>query len=87
MWRWYRESGKLMQTGGFKNGVQTGPWTRYDASGKLYDVRQFTHGKVTATKMTSGKNVAAKKPTAKKPGIKKTSVKRTAAKGVKTRRR
>ena len=44
LWKWYRENGKPLQVGRFKNGKQVGLWKRYHESGKLYDVGKFVNG-------------------------------------------
>ena len=36
-----------MQTGGFKRGVQSGLWKRYQENGELYDAGKFVDGKKT----------------------------------------
>lgn len=35
-WEWYRIDGSLKRSGHFKNGVATGEWITYDATGKAY---------------------------------------------------
>jgi antitoxin component YwqK of YwqJK toxin-antitoxin module len=44
-WKWYRENGKLMQTGSFDNEIKTGLWTRYRENGDLMDETEFINGK------------------------------------------
>ena len=44
-WTWYRENGKLMQTGSFDNDTKTGVWTRYREDGTLMDKTVFINGK------------------------------------------
>ncbi len=44
-WKWYRANGKLLQTGGFQRGVQSGVWTRYYDNGKMIDEGRFVAGK------------------------------------------
>ena len=44
-WKWYRENGKLMQTGSFDNEIKTGLWTRYQEDGNLMDETEFVNGK------------------------------------------
>jgi antitoxin component YwqK of YwqJK toxin-antitoxin module len=40
-WKWYRENGKLMQTGSFVGGKRSGVWKRYHPNGALYDEGEF----------------------------------------------
>jgi antitoxin component YwqK of YwqJK toxin-antitoxin module len=44
-WKWYRENGKLMQTGSLDNEIKTGVWTRYKEDGSLMDKTEFLSGK------------------------------------------
>jgi antitoxin component YwqK of YwqJK toxin-antitoxin module len=44
-WKWYRENGKLMQTGSFDNEIKTGLWKRYREDGDLMDETEFINGK------------------------------------------
>ena len=40
-WKWFRKSGVIMRSGTFKDGVQVGIWTTYDAKGKSYKQTQM----------------------------------------------
>jgi uncharacterized protein YdhG (YjbR/CyaY superfamily) len=40
-WKWFRKSGVIMRSGTFKDGVQVGVWTTYDAKGKSYKQTQM----------------------------------------------
>jgi antitoxin component YwqK of YwqJK toxin-antitoxin module len=40
-WKWFRKSGVIMRSGTFKDGVQVGIWTTYDAEGKSYKQTQM----------------------------------------------
>jgi len=40
-WKWFRKSGVIMRSGSFKDGVQVGIWTTYDAKGKSYKQTQM----------------------------------------------
>jgi antitoxin component YwqK of YwqJK toxin-antitoxin module len=37
-WEWFRKDGTKLRSGYFKKGEQTGQWTTYDKSGKVYKV-------------------------------------------------
>ena len=41
-WKWYRESGQLMQTGCFTEDRKSGVWKRYHPNGALYDEGKFS---------------------------------------------
>ena len=49
-WEWYRKDGVKMRSGHFEGGAQTGEWTTYDKSGKVYKVTTMK-----APKMKAGK--------------------------------
>ena len=49
-WKWYRENGKLLQTGSLDKDVKTGVWTRYREDGNLMDRTEFFVGKKGKTK-------------------------------------
>jgi antitoxin component YwqK of YwqJK toxin-antitoxin module len=37
-WEWFRKDGTKLRSGYFDNGQQTGEWTTYDRTGKVYKV-------------------------------------------------
>ncbi len=37
-WEWFRKDGTKLRSGYFENGEQTGEWTTYDKTGKVYKV-------------------------------------------------
>lgn len=37
-WEWFRKDGTKLRSGYFKKGEQTGQWTTYDKSSKVYKV-------------------------------------------------
>lgn len=41
-WEWFRKDGSKMRSGYFDDkGKQTGEWTTYDKSGKVYKITNF----------------------------------------------
>jgi len=40
-WEWFRKDGVIMRSGYFQKGKQTGEWTTYDKSGKVYKVTKM----------------------------------------------
>jgi antitoxin component YwqK of YwqJK toxin-antitoxin module len=44
-WKWYRENGKLMQTGSFVEEKKSGVWKRYHPNGALHDEGKFADNK------------------------------------------
>ncbi len=51
---WFRKDGTKLRSGYFKNGLQTGEWTTYDAKGQPYKVTDLT-GKEAVPKMSRPK--------------------------------
>ena len=44
-WKWYRENGKLMQTGSFADEKRAGIWKRYHPNGAPYDEGEYANDK------------------------------------------
>ena len=44
-WQWYRENGKLMQTGSFDHEKKVGIWKRYHPNEALYDEGEYANDK------------------------------------------
>ena len=49
-WEFYRKDGVKMRSGHFDKGQQTGEWTTFDKSGKVYKVTTMKAPKAKAAK-------------------------------------
>jgi antitoxin component YwqK of YwqJK toxin-antitoxin module len=49
-WRFYRETGQLMQIGNFRDNQKQGGWIRYDSDDRIEYHEHFDNGKIIKKK-------------------------------------
>lgn len=89
-WMWFRKDGVIMRSGSFTaDGEQTGDWTTFDKTGKIYKVTRMTPKRVKAKKKKKkAKTKAAKTKPVKAKAVKtKTSKKKNAKKKASAKKR